>query len=129
MKSTDGGSPAPEASWKSPTFLDGARKTSDRFKVLFVCRDNSVCSVIAKAILKRWGGGEFLAFSAGIHPASEIQRQLVQEIDHRLRMDGRVFSLRHRSLSDSQQVGPSHSQITKLLTLHAELKKTQVIVH
>ncbi len=44
----------------------------DCYKVLFVCRDNSACSIIAEAILKRWGGNDFQAFSAGIHPASEV---------------------------------------------------------
>ncbi|HVN64757.1 MAG TPA: hypothetical protein VMT58_08975 [Candidatus Binataceae bacterium] len=43
---------------------------NDCYNVLFVCADNSVKSLIAEAILKRWGGHEFRAFSAGIAPLS-----------------------------------------------------------
>ena len=57
---------------KTPV-LEGATKTKDCYNVLFVCCDNSACSIIAEAILERWGAKEFRAFSAGIHPATEIQ--------------------------------------------------------
>lgn len=42
------------------------------FKVLFLCADNSICSIMAEALLKRWGGQAFRAFSAGIVPRNEI---------------------------------------------------------
>lgn len=42
------------------------------FKVLFLCVDNSICSIMAEALLKRWGGQDFHAFSAGIVPRNEI---------------------------------------------------------
>jgi protein-tyrosine-phosphatase len=62
----------PEAYRPNPAVLNGGPKTDDCYKVLFVCRDNSACSIIAEAILKRWGGKDFRAFSAGIQPASEV---------------------------------------------------------
>ena len=64
--------PPPEASRHDPAVLDSAEKAKDSYKVLFVCRNNSVHSIIAEAILKRWGGKDFRAFSAGIHPAAEV---------------------------------------------------------
>jgi arsenate reductase len=42
------------------------------FRVLFLCADNSICSIMAEALLKRWGGQDFHAFSAGIVPRNEI---------------------------------------------------------
>jgi arsenate reductase len=43
--------------------------------VLFLCADNSICSIIAEALLRRWGGEYFRAFSAGIVPRGEIHPQ------------------------------------------------------
>ena len=40
--------------------------------VLFVCEDNSARSVMAEALLKRFGSGRFRAFSAGIEPAPQL---------------------------------------------------------
>lgn len=44
------------------------------YSVLFLCADNSISSTLAEAVLRRWGGEKFRAFSAavsrraGIHP-------------------------------------------------------------
>jgi len=48
------------------------QKSHECCNVLFVCCDNSAWSVIAEAILKRWGGKDFRAFSAGIRPTAEV---------------------------------------------------------
>ncbi|MGH7813750.1 MAG: hypothetical protein ACREQI_07065 [Candidatus Binataceae bacterium] len=45
-----------------------APKPKSSYNVLFLCADNSAKSLIAEALLKRWGAGEFRAFSAGIEP-------------------------------------------------------------
>ena len=51
---------------KSPT-------TRKRLSVLFLCADNSISSIMAEALLIRWGGAHFHAFSAGIAPRAEIE--------------------------------------------------------
>src|SRR5271166_3625432 len=76
MKSTVG-----EWSLKAPQpsipVVNGPQNTTSYYKVLFVCYDNSAWSIIAESILKRWGGKQFRAFSAGIHPASEVNPQAI----------------------------------------------------
>ena len=47
-------------------------KPDPRCSILFVCRDNSALSIIAQALLGRWEGGGYRAFSAGSHPALEV---------------------------------------------------------
>ncbi|MGD0118838.1 MAG: arsenate reductase ArsC [Candidatus Binatus sp.] len=73
----DAGELSSKVSRPSPADRSAAQSADSCYKVLFVCKDNSACSIIAESILKRWGGKQFRAFSAGIHPASEVNPQAI----------------------------------------------------
>jgi arsenate reductase len=46
--------------------------TEGRINVLFVDKDNSTRSIAAEALLNRFGGKPFRAFSCGLQPAGKI---------------------------------------------------------
>src|SRR5689334_21756577 len=48
--------------------------------VLFVCEGNSVRSVMAQALLTRFGEARFRAFSAGLWPEGEIHPLTVETL-------------------------------------------------
>ena len=58
--------------WCSEALVEGDPIPPFAANVLFLCLDNSAVSIIAEAILKRWEGRGFRAFSAGTRRALEV---------------------------------------------------------
>ena len=52
--------------------------TAGTINVLFVCKDNSIRSIIAQALLNRFSGNRFRVFSCGLEPAVKIHPRTVE---------------------------------------------------
>jgi arsenate reductase len=51
-----------------------------KYKVLFLCRENSARSIIAEALLRELAGDRFEAFSAGATPAARVHSLAIAQL-------------------------------------------------
>jgi arsenate reductase len=73
-------------------YQPSSRRAPKPYNVLFLCVDNAICSIMAEAVLRRWGGDSFQAFSAGVEPRNETPRLVADLLkEHRVWHDG-LFS-------------------------------------
>jgi arsenate reductase len=72
------------------------------YNVLFLCTGNSARSIMAEAILQRFGGGKFQAFSAGSHPKGEVHPQALHLLQ---RFNYKTDGFRSKNWEEFAQAG------------------------
>jgi arsenate reductase len=77
--------------------------TGKIYNVLFLCTGNAARSILAEALVRRWGRGRFRGFSAGSRPRGEVHPMtLVLLRRYQLPSEG----LRSKSWDEFASIGP-----------------------
>jgi protein-tyrosine-phosphatase len=82
------------------------RVTNKQFNVLFICTGNSARSIMAEALLTRWGHGNFIAFSAGSKPKGQVHPKTLETLEkNNFNIDGlRSKSWEEYTNADSPEI-------------------------
>jgi arsenate reductase len=77
--------------------------TEKIYNVLFLCTGNSARSILAEALVDRWGRGKFRSFSAGSQPKGEVHPMALRLLAlYKLPSEG----LRSKSWDEFAALGP-----------------------
>ncbi|MGH9892103.1 MAG: arsenate reductase ArsC [bacterium] len=75
------------------------------YNVLFLCTGNSGRSIMAEALIKRWGAGQFVGYSAGSHPTGKVNSWALELLQ---RMNFSTEDYRSKDWTEFSAAGAPH---------------------
>jgi arsenate reductase len=88
------------------------------YNVLFLCTGNSARSILAEALLTRWGAGRFTAFSAGSHAKGSVHPLALETL-----AENHHATAGYRSKSWSEFAGPGAPVMDFVFTVCGDAAK------